>query len=86
MPIAKYRSADADFRGAFGNRGFEIRRHAHGQRIDRQARRAAALEAPAQRAKLRTLPRDIRGRRRNAHDAAQAQARLLREPVRLLGR
>ena len=56
------------------------RRHAHRQRVDGKPRGAARVEARAQRAELRALPRDVRGRLGDAHDAAQGAAAAARRP------
>ncbi len=72
---AEQRRADADDRGAFRDRRFQIVRHPHRKSIQRQPGRASGIE---QRPKDPELPAPRRHHRRrlgDAHEAAQLEPR-----------
>ena len=69
------RGADAHQRRAFGDRGLEVGRHPHRQRVDRQARGPARRRSSRRRIRNWRAPRRHRRRRLgDAHEAAQPQA------------
>src|SRR5213595_524085 len=66
LPRAENRGPQTYFRRALRDRGLDVGRHAHRQRVHRQAGRAARVEAPAEHAKLLALTNDVVGRLRDA--------------------
>src|SRR5438105_6136813 len=78
---AEDRRAETHLRRALRYRRLYVGRHAHRQRVQRQAGCAARIEARAQDTKLLALPNDVVGRLRDAHDAAQRQPR---QPMHVL--
>src|SRR5690348_5611082 len=82
LPGAEERGTDAHHRRALRDGGFEIRRHAHRQRVQSEALRARRLEERAQPPELAAYALDVPGLLGDAHESAQDEPRQLRNRTR----